>query len=64
MKTSALGEELRRAIRDSKTSALALSKLTGVPQPIISGFLKGRDIKLSTAEKLAAHFRLALKRVG
>lgn len=59
-----MAERLRQAIRDSGLSALALSKMTGVAQPRISEFLLGRDIKLTTAQKLADHFGLVLKKPG
>lgn len=57
-----MADKLREAIRASGKSALALSKLTGVAQPRISEFLNGRDIKLTTAQKLADHFGLVLKK--
>lgn len=55
-----MADRLREAIRASGLSALALSRLTGVAQPRISEFLNGRDIKLTTAQKLADHFGLKL----
>ena len=57
-----LAEILRKAIRESKTSAIALSKVTGVSQPTITEFLNGKDIRLDTAQKLADHFGLTLKK--
>ncbi len=57
-----LADVLRAAIRDSGLSALKLSGLTGVPQQRISDFLRGRDIRMSTANKLAAYLRLEFSR--
>lgn len=57
-----MAERLRTAIRDSGMSALALSKVTSVPQPRISDFLNGKDIRLTTAQKLADYFSLSLKK--
>lgn len=56
-----MAEALREAIRKSGKSALELSKETGVPQPTISAFLLGRDMRLSRATKLANYLGLELK---
>lgn len=51
-----IAEVLKQAIQDSGLSAIALSKEVGVPQSIISRFLRGETIRLDTAQKLADHF--------
>jgi len=56
-----LADKLRAAIRASGQSANELGRLTGVPQPTITRFLAGADMKLSTASRLAAHLGLELK---
>ena len=57
-----LADTLRAAIRMSGLSANALAELTGVPQPTITRFLAGADMKLATAGKIAAYLGLELKR--
>jgi transcriptional regulator with XRE-family HTH domain len=54
-------EELKQAIRKSGLSALQLSKETGVAQPTITEFLRGADMRLSTAQKLANYLGLKLE---
>lgn len=56
-----MADVLRTAIAKSGLSALALSKKTGVAQPIISAFLRGKDIRLATANKLARYLGLELR---
>ena len=51
---------LRKAIWNSGQSATAIAKATGVPQPTITRFLAGADIRLSRAEKIAKHLGLKL----
>lgn len=51
---------LRQAIRDSGLSAMRLAELTGVPQPTISRFLSGADMRLSRAMTLADYLGLEL----
>lgn len=53
---------LRDTIRASGLSAAKLSELTGVTQPTITEFLRGKDLRLATAQKLADHFGLVLKK--
>jgi transcriptional regulator with XRE-family HTH domain len=53
-----MADVLREAIRKSGTSALQLSKETGVSQPSITEFLRGADMRLATAQKLADYFGL------
>lgn len=56
----AISDLLRQAIRDSGVSANALAKACDVPQPTISTFLLGKDIRMKSADKLAAYFGLTL----
>lgn len=56
-----LADILRRAIRSSGMTALDLAEATGVPQPTITRFLQGRDMRLATAQKLCDYFGLELK---
>lgn len=57
----ALEDTLRRAIWNCGLSANELGKRTGVPQPTITRFLAGGDMKLTTASKIAAYLGLSLK---
>ncbi len=56
MKTSPqISAVLRKAIEASELSIHALAQASGVSHPIILRFLSGeRDIRLATADKLAA----------
>lgn len=53
--------QLRKAILDSKKSANVLAQESGVPQPTITRFLNGADMKVSTIDKLADYLRLELQ---
>jgi transcriptional regulator with XRE-family HTH domain len=55
-----LADKLRDAIHESGLSANALADEAGVPQQTISRFLLGADMKLSTAQRLAAFLNLEL----
>lgn len=57
-----LANILREAINNSGESANAIARATGVPQPTITRFLAGADMKLSTAARLAEYLKLELKR--
>ncbi len=59
--SQSLAEQLREQIRLSEMSANALARESGVPQPMITNFLNGKDIRLETANKLAAYFGLSLQ---
>lgn len=54
-------EILRAAIRKSGLSAMQICRETGVAQPTITEFLRGKDIKLKTAEALMKRFGLVIK---
>lgn len=56
-----MAEVLRKAIRKSGHSALHISEKTGVSQPTITEFLKGADIRLKTANRLADFLGLRLR---
>lgn len=55
-------EALRAAIRNSGQSAYSLAIATGVPQPTITRFLNGADMKLSTSDRLAGYLGLQLSK--
>jgi plasmid maintenance system antidote protein VapI len=55
-----LSEHLRRAIAQSGLSHNELARQTKIPQPTITRFVNGLDLRLSNADRLAAHFGLAL----
>jgi hypothetical protein len=59
--SKSLAEPLRAAIRTGGQTAVELAKATGVPQPTITRFLNGADMRLSRAEKLADYFNLELR---
>jgi plasmid maintenance system antidote protein VapI len=57
-----MAEILRAAIVNSGQSANEIAKATGVPQPTITRFLAGADMRVSRASKIAAYLGLELKR--
>jgi transcriptional regulator with XRE-family HTH domain len=62
MKRQTLPEKLRAAIRESGKTIYRVAVESGVAHPVILRFMSGeRDIRLETAEKLAASLGLALK---
>jgi plasmid maintenance system antidote protein VapI len=57
-----LTTQIKRLIDASGLSIYKLAKESGIPQPVLQRFVSGeRDIKLSTADKLAVYFRLTLR---
>lgn len=57
----AINNELRKAITKSGKTRYAIAKGAGVDYDALAEFLdKGRDIRLSTAEKLASYLGLRL----
>ncbi len=61
MKRKPIPERLRVAIRDSGKTVYRIAKESGVAHPVILRFLSGeRDIRLETAERLAAVLNLQL----
>lgn len=59
-----LAEIIRNAIRRSGKSANEIAKATGIPQTTVSRFLRGEEISVGRAGKLAAYFGLALQRAS
>jgi transcriptional regulator with XRE-family HTH domain len=59
-----IAEALRQAILDSGKSAAQLSRETGVAQLSIANFLRGDDLRISAAEKLARYLGLSLTKTG
>ena len=55
-----MSELLKKTIAESGLSANELWKLTGVSQPTISEFLRGKDIRHETAQKMADYFGMTL----
>ena len=61
MKRESLPDRLRTAIKTSGKTIYRIAQESGVAHPIILRFLSGeRDIRLETAEKLAATLGLKL----
>lgn len=56
-----LADKLRAAILDSGYSANELAKQTGVDQTTISRFLRGYDMTIHRASKIATFLGLDLK---
>lgn len=56
-----MADVLREAIRKSGLSAMQICRDTGVAQPTVTEFLRGKDIRLHTAQALVAYFGLELK---
>jgi plasmid maintenance system antidote protein VapI len=58
-----INDDLREAIRNSKLSVVELASECGIHRQVIDRFLTGeRDMRLSTAAKLAEVLGLALKK--
>lgn len=56
-------EMLRQAIRDSQISQYQLAKTAGVPQPAISVFMNGGDLRLKTFNRLAYFMGFELRQL-
>ncbi len=56
-----MADLLRAKIRSSGMTLTEVADKTGVPQPRLTVFMQGKDIRLATAQKLADHFGLKLK---
>ncbi|HWA97619.1 MAG TPA: helix-turn-helix transcriptional regulator [Pirellulales bacterium] len=59
-----LAKMLRSAALSSGQSHADIARATGIPQPTVTRFLNGADMKLSTAARLAAYFGLELREAG
>lgn len=57
-----LAETLRDAIRKSGLSANELAQKTGIKQTTISGFLRGRDMGIERASKIAKYLGFELRK--
>lgn len=55
-----IAEQLRNAIKESGHSANHIAKETGVDQTLISRFLRGKDMGIARAAKIAAFLGLEL----
>jgi transcriptional regulator with XRE-family HTH domain len=63
MKRESLPERLRKTIKTSGKTVYRIAQESGVAHPIILRFLSGeRDIRLKTAEKLAAALDLEFEK--
>lgn len=60
IRASGLSDAIRQAVAISGVSGNQLAKETGIGQGVISRFLRGKDITLRRAEKIAARFQLRL----
>jgi transcriptional regulator with XRE-family HTH domain len=56
-----VANDLRKVIRGRGLSAYAISKATGVGQPLISRFLRGKDMGIERASIIAAYLGLTLE---
>ena len=59
-KRKTLADVLRAKIRASGMSAKAIENETGVKQPTITEFLRGKDIRLVTAQRLMDYFKVTV----
>ncbi len=55
-----VSDQLRQAIEDSGETLYRVAKDSGVSYPTLHGFVGGRDIKLSNADKIADYLGLSL----
>ena len=57
-----IADQLREAIRASGKPVAAIARESGVPQPMLSRFVNGYDLRVATADRLAAYFGLEFTR--
>ena len=57
-----LSAQLRAAINNSDLTLYRIAKDSGVSWAVLYRFLNGQDIKLASADKLAAYFDMRLTR--
>ncbi len=55
-----LQDQLRDAVKASGKTLNAVACESGVPQPMLFNFMRGKDIRLKTAAKLAEYFGMRL----
>ena len=56
-----ISDQLREKNAASGKSLKAIERESGVPQPMMTRFVNGFDIRLMTADKLAEYFGLELQ---
>lgn len=56
-----MANDLRNAVAETGKSANEIAKASGIPQTTLSRFLRGDDMSISRAAKLAAYLGLELK---
>ena len=54
-------DQLRHAIRGSGLTVNEVAGESGIPQAMLSRFMRGKDLRLSTADRLAEYFGLILR---
>jgi plasmid maintenance system antidote protein VapI len=55
---------LKAAIQESGETVAAIARGAGIAQPVLHRFVAGeRDLTLRTADKLAAYFKLELRKL-
>ena len=60
-KRETLADQLREAVDNSDLSINHIAFVAGIPQPVLQRFIRGgRDIRLDTANRLAAYFGMRL----
>jgi plasmid maintenance system antidote protein VapI len=58
-----MADILKAAIQESGETVAAVSRGAGIAQPVLHRFVAGeRDLTLRTADKLAAYFKLELRK--
>lgn len=60
--SKSIADQLRHAVLVSGQSANAIAKACGVPQTTLSRFLRGEDMSIHRAAKIAAYLGLSLKK--
>lgn len=55
-----ISESLRAAILGSGMTVLDFANACGVPQPMLSRFMAGKDLRLATADRIAGYCGLVL----
>lgn len=61
-RVESLTTALRKAIKQSGKTRYQIAQETKVGQDVLSRFMGGATMKLSTADRLAAYLKLELKR--
>jgi hypothetical protein len=61
MPALSLTDQLREFIRGCGKTISAIAEATKIPQPMLSRFLNGKDMRMMTASKLATYLGLELR---